>query len=156
MAATKVFLDTDVLVNWLAKEVDPQTKQPLWKAPYRILKKIETGQLSGYTTLINLMEIVFVLRRKKQWKEEDISNAISKVQSIPNLTVLVPADTDIISAYNLQNVFPFGPFDAIYYVIVRSSAENLVTRDKALIAIAGQAEKLLRAFTPEDFLKKIR
>jgi len=50
------------------------------------------------------MEIVFMLRRKKQWKEEDISNAISKVQSIPNLTVLVPADTDIISAYNLQNL----------------------------------------------------
>ena len=47
MANIKVFLDTDVIINWLSKEIDPKTGSELWKAPY---------------------EITFVLRRKKKWK----------------------------------------------------------------------------------------
>lgn len=109
MAATKVFLDTDVLINWLAKEVEPGGGKTLWKAPYQVLKRIEAGKLTGFITLVNVMEIVFVLRRKKRWSEEQIARAARKVQRIPNLTVLVPTDADMIAAYNLQVDYPWGP-----------------------------------------------
>lgn len=156
MASTRVFFDTDVLINWLCKEVHPRTKYRLWKAPYEILKKVESGKLSGFTTLVNLMEIVFVLRRKKQWKEEKIANAMSKLQGIANLTILVPTDADIIAGYNLQNVFALDPFDALYYAIFRTSADYLVSRDKTFLQLVNQAEKQARALTPEDFLKKVK
>ena len=50
MENISIFLDTDVLINWLAKEVDPNTGEELWRAPLRILKKIEVGELSGFTS----------------------------------------------------------------------------------------------------------
>jgi hypothetical protein len=50
MAATKVFLDTDVLINWLAKEVEPKGGKALWKASYQILKRIEGRKLAGFIT----------------------------------------------------------------------------------------------------------
>ncbi len=43
MAATRVFLDTDVLINWLTKEVEPGTRKALWKASYQILKSQPSG-----------------------------------------------------------------------------------------------------------------
>lgn len=83
MVSISVFLDTDVLINWLAKEVDPKTGKELWKAPHKILKKIEAGELTGSTSIINLMEITFVLRRKKRWRDEKIISTIGRVQEIP-------------------------------------------------------------------------
>jgi predicted nucleic acid-binding protein len=156
MAATRVFLDTDVLINWLAKEVEPEGGKALWKASYQILKRIEGGKLAGFITLVNLMEIVFVLRRKKRWPEEKIVGAISKIQRIPNLTVLVPTDADMIAAYNLQRVCPLGPFDALYYAIARSTADFLVSRDQELLMTVNRAEHREMALTPEDFLKKAK
>lgn len=58
MANTSIFLDTDILINWLGKEIDPETGNELWQAPHKILKKIESRELSGFTPIINLMEIV--------------------------------------------------------------------------------------------------
>jgi len=72
MESIKIFLDTDVLLNWLCKEVDSKRGLKLWEAPYAILKKVESGELSASTSIINLMEIVFVLRRKKRWSEDEI------------------------------------------------------------------------------------
>jgi len=66
MASISVFLDTNVLISWLVKEVDPKTGGELWEAPYQILKQIETGEVMGSTSIINLMEVIFVPRRKKK------------------------------------------------------------------------------------------
>jgi len=156
MAATRVFLDTDVLINWLAKETEPGTRRALWKAPYQILKKIEAGKFTGCTTLLNLMEIIFVLRRKKRWGERDIVSAISKLQRIPNLTVLVPTEADVIVAYNLQSTFLLGPFDALYYAMMRTTADFLVSRDRDLLAAVNQAERREVALTPEDLLQRVK
>jgi predicted nucleic-acid-binding protein len=76
MANISVFLDTDVLTNWLAKEIDSKTGEELWRAPHKILKKVEARELNGFTSIINLMEIIFVLRRKKKWKDEEIISTI--------------------------------------------------------------------------------
>lgn len=156
MASTKVFLDTDVIINWLCKEIDPSTKLELWKAPYEILRRIEAGRLGGYTSLINLMEIVFVLRRKKKWKEGKISSAMSKFQEINNITVWVPNESDIISGYNLQNVFNLDPFDSIYYAILRGTTNCLISRDKDFVKLINREEKQRVAFSPEEFLEKVK
>ena len=102
MENISVFLDTDALINWLAKEVDPNTGEELWRAPLRILKEIEVGELSGFTSIINLMEIIFVLRRKKRWKDEKIISTIGRIREIPNFSVLIPTEADMISAYSIQ------------------------------------------------------
>jgi hypothetical protein len=65
MESIRVFLDTDVLINWLAKETDPNTGKKLWEQPYRILKMIEKGRISGTTSLINLMEISLFSEERK-------------------------------------------------------------------------------------------
>lgn len=157
MAVTSVFLDTDVLINWLTKETDPQTHEHLWKAPHRIIKHIEGGKLQGYCSMITLMEIRFVLRRKKKWAEEEISQAINRMQTMKNLTILVPTDTDVITGYNLLTTLPLGPFDAIYFGLQRTTpADHFVSRDKGLIATINQAEGKQVASTPESLLKKLK
>ena len=150
-----VFLDTDVLINWLAKEVDPNTGEELWRAPLRILKEIEVGELSGFTSIINLMEIIFVLRRKKRWKDEKIISTIGRIREIPNFSVLIPTEADMISAYSIQTVFALDPFNSIYYSISRRRIDYIISRDSDFISIVNNAEKRLVAFTPERFLKDV-
>ncbi len=41
MESFRIFLDTDVLINWLAKEIDPNTGFDLWRCPYAIIELIE-------------------------------------------------------------------------------------------------------------------
>jgi len=112
MANISVFLDTDVLINWLAKEVDPNTGEELWKSPLKILKETEAGKISGFTSIINLMEIIFVLRRKKRWKDEEIISTIGRIREIPNFSVLIPTEADTISAYSIQTVLSLDPSTA--------------------------------------------
>ena len=155
MENISVFLDTDVLINWLAKEVDPNTGEELWRAPLRILKEIEVGELSGFTSIINLMEIIFVLRRKKRWKDEKIISTIGRIREIPNFSVLIPTEADMISAYSIQTVFALDPFNSIYYSISRRRIDYIISRDSDFISIVNSAEKRLVAFTPERFLKDV-
>jgi len=117
MASTSVFLDTDVLINWLAKEVDSKTGEELWSAPHKILRKIEAGELAGFTSIINLMEIVFVLRRKKRWSDKEIVSTMGRIQEIPNFNVLIPTEGDVISAYSIQSVSNLDPFNSIYFAV---------------------------------------
>ncbi|PDM26680.1 hypothetical protein CP083_02710 [Candidatus Bathyarchaeota archaeon B24-2] len=155
MENISVFLDTDVLINWLAKEVDPNTGEELWRAPLRILKEIEVGELSGFTSIINLMEIIFVLRRKKRWKDEKIISTIGRIREIPNFSVLIPTEADMISAYSIQTVFALDPFNSIYYSMSRKRIDYIISRDSDFISIVNSTEKKLVAFTPEKFLKDV-
>ena len=155
MANISVFLDTDTLINWLAKEVDPKTGGELWKAPYKILKKVEKGEAMGSTSIINLMEIIFVLRRKKKWRDEKIISAIGKIQEIPNFNVLIPTEADIISAYTIQTTFNLDPFNSIYYAISRRRMDHIISRDTEFIEAVNEAERKRLALTPEVFLEEI-
>ena len=155
MENISVFLDTDVLINWLVKEVDPNTGEELWRAPLRILKEIEIGELSGFTSIINLMEIIFVLRRKKRWKDEKIISTIGRIREIPNFSVLIPTEADMISAYSIQTAFALDPFNSIYYSISRRRIDYIISRDSDFISIVNTAEKKPVAFTPERFLKDV-
>jgi len=155
MANISVFLDTDVMINWLAKEVDPNTGKELWNAPFKILKKIETGEISGFTSIINLMEIIFVLRRRKRWKDEKTISTIGRIREISNFSVLIPTEADMISAYSIQTVFSLDPFNSIYYSISRRRIDHIISRDLDFISIVNEAEKKTLALTPEKFLKEV-
>jgi predicted nucleic acid-binding protein len=63
MEKSNIFLDTDVILNWLIKEVDQNTGFKLWKCPYEIMKLIEKNDIKAYTSITNIFEIRFVLRR---------------------------------------------------------------------------------------------
>jgi predicted nucleic acid-binding protein len=155
MENTKLLLDTDVIVSWLTKEVDPKNQVKLWEAPYKILKEIEAGKQSGFITIINLMETIFVLRRKKRWGEDEVFDGIRRIQDINNLNLLVPDESDIISAYNLQTLFNLDPFDALYFAVLKKTADCIISRDEEFIKLINKAERKEIAFTPEKFLKEL-
>jgi hypothetical protein len=46
MAKSNIFLDTDVILNWLTKEVDQNTGFKLWKCPYEIMKFVEFDSIA--------------------------------------------------------------------------------------------------------------
>jgi len=135
------------------EEVDPNTGEELWRVPLKILKEIEAGKISGFTSIINLMEIIFVLRRKKRWKDEEIISTIGRIREIPNFSVLIPTEADMISAYSIQTVFSLDPFNSIYYSISKRRIDYIVSRDSDFISIVNEAEKKTVALTPEMFLK---
>jgi len=142
-------LDSDVIINWLTKEKGSIPYKTLWEAPHKIIKLIEEGKIKGFSTLINLLEIRFVLRRKKNFSEDKIKEDIAKILKL--LEIIVPDEVNLLKANNLQDKLPLDPFDAI--LLAAASAEEnivLVTRDKALISLAS---KLLEASTPEKFIE---
>ena len=99
MGSIKAFLDTDVILNWLCKE-STKEGEALWEAPYEILKKAEKEEIVLYTTLINIMEIRFVLRRKKRWTEREIEEVIRDLGKIDNFGIIIPEETDLITGFN--------------------------------------------------------
>jgi predicted nucleic acid-binding protein len=151
MASINPFLDTDVLLNWLCKEEDPKSGVKLWEAPYEILKSAENGDLICVTSLINLMEIIFVLRRKKKWDEDEIMHSVEDIQRMPNLEVVTPAEPDINLGFNLQRSHRLDPFDAVYLAIALRRNICVVSRDEDFIKIANRLLKNI-AYTPENFL----
>ena len=87
MEKSNVFLDTDVILNWLTKEVDLNTGFKLWKCPYEIMKLIENKEIIAYTSITNIFEIRFVLRRKKKFPEETIKKLISNLYGEINIEI---------------------------------------------------------------------
>lgn len=155
MESIKAFLDTDVLLNWLCKETT-ENGEPLWKAPYEILKKAENGEAILYTTLINLMEIRFVLRRKKKWSELEIEEVIRDIGEIDNFEIIIPDEINLIAGFNFQASYMLDPFDAIYLGAVDRISGFLVSRDREFINIVNRIKGKSVAFTPESFLENIK
>lgn len=149
---TTCLLDTDVIINWLTKEEDPNTQEKLWKIPHKIIQLIEANKIKGTTTIINLLEIRFVLRRKKGFTETKIKDDIAKI--IQLLEIIIPDEVNLLKANSLQSENPLSPFDAMLLAI-GTSMDNilLVSRDKLLLQLSS---KLLPSFTPEEFLNELK
>jgi predicted nucleic acid-binding protein len=150
MGNISAYLDTDVLLNWLCEEANGRTGAKLWKAPLEIIKASENKNIAGCTSLLNLIEIRFVLRRKKKWTEKEIETTISKIHSI--IAVIIPNTDDIISAYSLQGECNLDPFDAIYLAISKEKCDKLITRDATFINLANEIKPDF-ALTPEEFVE---
>ena len=103
-----VILDTDVIVNWLTKERETDTGRELWKAPHKIIGMVETRKIKGLTCLTTLLELRYLLRRKKEYKEEQIEAYISQIVGI--LEVIVPDEISLLRANSLQAENLLDPF----------------------------------------------
>jgi predicted nucleic acid-binding protein len=144
----RIFLDTDVLINWLSKEVDLNTRFNLWQSPYEIIKLIERGKIDGYTSLTNIFEIRFVLRRKKKYDEKKIRECIEDLFGM--IVIEVPDSGDMLEANRLQNEQLLDPFDSIGLSIIIANSTILVSRDDEFIKLANMLN--VETYTPEEFL----
>lgn len=148
MEQSRVLLDTDVIVNWLIQETETISNKELWKAPYEIIKLIEAKNLFGIISLTTLLEIRFLLRRKKKYTFHQVEADIMKLTNI--LDVVIPDEITLLKANALQIDLPLDPFDAVSLAIsIVSNPIVLLSRDKDFIQISKQ---FLRAMTPEDFM----
>lgn len=151
MEKSNIFLDTDVILNWLTKEVDLNTGFKLWKCPYEIMKLTENEEIIAYTSITNIFEIRFVLRRKKKFPEENIKKLVSNLYG--EINIEIPDYVDMLTANKFQSNYSFDPFDSISLGMVQTLPEtSLVSRDADFLKLAIECG--IRAYTPEKYMGK--
>ena len=137
----RVVIDTDVLLNWLTKE------EGLWEVPLRIVKHCEQGKLNGVICITSLLELRYVLRRKKMFREEMINWFIEELKT--HFDISLPDEGSLLLANKLQSEYRLGPFDAILLAFAISEKPSiLISRDVDLLKISSL---FARSFTPEKF-----
>lgn len=147
MRKNRIFFDTDVIVNWLTKETETISGRELWTAPYKIINHLDivAGKREGFIPLTTVLELRYLLRRKKRYSVKQIEEDIGKITAF--FEVVIPDTTDMLQASSLQSEHPF---DAIHLALCLSlKPVVLVSRDKEFLAIS---KKFISAYTPEDFL----
>lgn len=150
MSLNRIFFDTDVIVNWLTKEIETVSGRELWTAPYKIIKHLDIGpgKWEGFIPLTTVLELMYLLRRKKRYSVKQIEEDIGKITAL--FEVVIPDTTDMLQASSLQSEYPLDPFDAIHLSLCLSlKPVVLVSRDKEFLEIL---KKFIPAYTPEDFL----
>jgi predicted nucleic-acid-binding protein len=142
----KIFLDTDIFLNWLFKEEDPKTGFKLWKAPHEIMKRVEMNKLEGFTSIFVLMEIRTILSRKKGWKKEEIISLERDIKR--NFEILLSDLMDILESAELQLKEWTTPIDTINILLASKVPRVIfITRDKEVLE---RASKYVKAVTPEE------
>ena len=150
MSLNRIFFDTDVIVNWLTKETETISGRELWTAPYKIIKHLDigAGKREGFIPLTTVLELRYLLRRKKRYSVKQVEEDIGKITAL--FEVVIPDTTDMLQASSLQSEYPLDPFDAIHLALCLSlKPVVLVSRDKEFLEIS---KKFISAYTPEDFL----
>lgn len=143
------FFDTDVVVSWLVDEVDPATGYPLWKAPRALMKQIEAGHASGRTSLFTLLELRYLLRRRKVLAPSNIESLITQLEQL--LRIVIPDELTLLRANSLQAKHGLGPIDAVQLATAMFEDPcTFVSRDAALLKVAGL---FIAAQTPEELLR---
>jgi len=151
MAKSKVLLDSNCLINWLAKEVDEASGIAFWKSSYQIALLAENEEIDAYIALTTLMEVRFVLRRKKRIPLNLVEKDIATLREL--FHTIVPDELRILHAESLQRDEPLGPFDALLLSIALAIEDVIIiTRDKQFFSVA---RKYLPTHTPESFLESI-
>ena len=151
MKVQRILLDTDVVINWLIKEVETATGKPLWEAPYTIIKLVESKAVTGMISLTTLMEIRYLLRRKKSYSSQQIENDISKLTS--TFEVIIPDEISLLKANALQSEHNLDPFDAIQLsVAIGLIPVTPISRDNEFIQIS---KHFITSLSPEEFLETV-
>jgi predicted nucleic acid-binding protein len=142
-----VILDTDVITNWLIQEIETATGKELWKAPHKIVSLVEEQKIKGLTCLTSLLEIRYLLRRKKEYAEEQIEEDINKITSI--FEVGIPDEISLLKANTLQAENFLDPFDTILLAYANTLESTcLISRDNNFLKVA---KRFISATTPEEF-----
>jgi predicted nucleic acid-binding protein len=97
----------------------------LWRCPYEIIKLIERGDIEGHTSLTNIFEIRFVLRRKKRYGEEKIRECIESLFGAIEIDVVDSGD--MLEANRLQSEQQLDPFDSIGLSIILVNSAILMS-----------------------------
>lgn len=147
MDTPKVLLDTDVVINWLVREVESVSGKELWKAPYEIVRSAEKASITAFISLTTLLEVRYLLRRKKSFLSRQVEEDLNTIISV--IDVVIPDEISLLRANTLQAEHPLDPFDAIHLSICMGlEPVTLVSRDSDFISIA---KKFTAALTPEEF-----
>ena len=98
MTSNRILFDTDVIVNWLVKETETKSGRELRTAPYRIIKHLDVnrGEMEGFISLTTLLELRYLLRRKKRYSFEQIEEDIN----VKNVSL-----DNIIKTYSLNLIY---------------------------------------------------
>ncbi|WP_297505969.1 PIN domain-containing protein [Thermococcus sp.] len=143
----RVYLDTNVLLNVWFKEEDPKTGDELWKAPLRILKLVETGEIEGLVSIFTLMESAHVFKRNKLNPEK-----VKEIEDI-GIEVYVPNELALIDAFSFQLKLGTDPYDSVALAsALASGCDVLITRDEDF---RKKAENQIMVLSPEEFLEWI-
>lgn len=145
-----LILDSDVLLNWLLQEIETQTGKELWVAPAALLELGERRQLHEVISLVSLLELRFVLRRKKKFPDAMIEHDLHQLQQI--ITLAVPTPEELEQAERLQGEEMLDPFDSILLAQALTNHRHLITRDRDLLNIARRYGS---ASTPEEYIESL-
>ncbi|MBI5788536.1 MAG: type II toxin-antitoxin system VapC family toxin [Candidatus Schekmanbacteria bacterium] len=145
MPLKTIFIDSNIFLNFLLKEKD------LYEGSKKILENLESGRVQGITTLLNLMEILAVLRKYSQRDDAFIIKDVEELGEMNNLQIVIPSEVHIAEAYNIQKQLKLLPADSILLAVACDFAEVFITRDEELIK---KAKALLPTVKPEDLIIK--
>lgn len=151
MNTARVLLDTDVVINWLVQEMETVSGKELWKSPHEIVKRAENGEITALISLTTLLEIRFLLRRKKSFSSRQVEDDLNTITSV--IDVIIPDEISLLKANTLQAENSLDPFDAIHLSLCMGlEPVTLISRDDNFIKIAG---RFITARTPEEFVNNL-
>jgi predicted nucleic acid-binding protein len=151
MDTPKILLDTDVVVNWLVQELETVSGKELWKAPHEIVRHAEDKSISAFISLTTLMEVRYLLRRKKAFTSRQVEEDLTAITSV--IEVLIPDEISLLKANTLQAEHPLDPFDSIHLALCMGlEPMTLVSRDSDFIRLS---KKFVHAQTPEEFVRSL-
>lgn len=137
-----LFLDTDVLLNWLTHENESRTGRPLWPSVEKILYAVQSKKVRGATSIISIMELRSFLIRRVKISKKQIETEIVRINSL--LNIFVPNDITILLANRIQTETLLTPIDSIQVAITyENTPAMLITRDKELLRISKNYIKII-------------
>lgn len=122
----RVFLDSNIFLNFLLKE------EGFYEGTKHLLTQIEKGDMEGITTIINIMEILAVLRKRAKTRDSEIIKDVEKIGEIKNLEIIIPNEIHIAQAFEIQKKTKLLPIDAILISTARDFSEVFISRDNEL------------------------
>ncbi len=137
----RVFIDSNIFLNFLLRE------EGFYEGSKRLLSKVEKGEMEGITTLINIMEILAVLRKRSRTKDSEIVKDIEKIGEIKNLEIIIPNEIHIAQAFEIQKKSKLLPIDAILVSTARDFSDVFISRDTEL---KKKASGFVPMAEPED------
>lgn len=130
MVMQKIFLDSNIFLNLLLKD-------EFFEGSKKLFEKIENNEIKAMTSLINLMEVLAVLRKKSSKSDKEIIKDVEQLGEMKNLFIIVPNEFHIADAFEIQKQIKTLPTDSILISIARDFSEAFITRDKELQRKAG-------------------
>lgn len=137
----RVFIDSNIFLNFLLKE------ERLYEGSKNLLLRIEKGSIEGITTLINIMEILAVLRKRSKTKDIEIVKDVEIIGEIQNLGIVIPNEIHIAQAFEIQKKSKLLPIDAILVSIAKDFSDIFVSRD---VELKQKASDFIKVAEPED------